>query len=249
VLDRGLRGLIAAQVVVWPLIAMLHFGVMARVVGLRRTVHISAETRRRMIRSTITLTASSTLGLVVFTRSAVFMLGYFATTSDVAYYSIAFAMAEALQVALPLALAFAVMPNISRAFADGDIEFARRVYEGQLRLTALMVAPVAVAGAVLSHAVILVFYGDAFEEASGALAVLLFAAGLRSLAFCATWVLVGSDRERLVVWIYAGAVVVNIGLGLALIPSFGVAGAVGAEAATQLFLAAAAVTVVQRTFR
>ena len=247
VLDLGLNALILALLVVWPLVALLHFGVMARVVPLRNRVRISAGTRRSMIRTTVALTASSTLGLVVFTRSAVFMLGYFATTSEVAYYSIAYSVAESLQVALPISLAVAVMPNISRAFADADLDFARRVYQGQLRLTALLVTPVAIAGAVVSDEVIRLFYGDAFQDASGALSVLLFSMGLRSLGFCATWVLVGSDREKLVVWIYAGAVVISIGGGLALIPSFGVAGAVTAEAATQLFLAVAAVAVVWRT--
>ena len=111
------------------------------------------------------------------------------------------------------------MPALSRALGDRDFEFARRAYEGQLRLTMLAITPVAVGGAVLSSSFIHVFYGSAFGEAALPLSVLLFSAGMSTLALCGTWVLVGSDRERLVALLYAVCAVVNLGLGFALIPS------------------------------
>ena len=98
----------------------------------------------------------------------------------------------------------------------------------------LAITPVAVGGVVLSSSFIHVFYGSAFGEAALPLSVLLFSAGMSSLALCGTWVLVGSDRERLVVLIYAVCAAVNLGLGFALIPSEDVAGALIAQSATQL---------------
>jgi O-antigen/teichoic acid export membrane protein len=77
--------------------------------------------------------------------------------------------------------------------------------------------------------------------------VLLVSAGIRALAFCATWVLVGSDREKLVVLIFAVCAAVNLGLGFALIPSHGVAGALIAEAATQLVFMTASMVVVRKS--
>jgi len=246
ILDAGLDALLIAQVVVWVLLAGLHFAVLSRVVSIRATTAISPSSRRRIIRTATALTVSGTLGLVVLTRSEVFMLAYFSSASDVAFYSIAYAMSDALQLVLPAALIFAVSPSISRAFADGDLQFARRAYEGQLRLTALAVTPIAVAGAVLASPVINIFYGSDFGPAAVPLAVLLFAAGAKSLNFCAIWVLVASDRERLVLWITAGGAVANLSLGLVLIPRFGVAGAAVSEALTQFLLTTASILVVWR---
>ena len=247
ILDAGLEALIAVQVAVCVLVAMLHFAVLSRVVSIRRTSALSARSRRNIARTAIALAASSTLGLVVFRRSEVFILGYFSTPSDVAFYSIAYAMAEAVQHILPMALALAVIPSISRAFAARDFEFARRTYEGQLRLTVLAVTPVAIAGAVLSGSAINAFYGEAFDAAALPLAVLLFSAGVNRIGLCAFWVLVGSDRERLSLWITGGSAVADVSLGLALIPLFGVAGATAAEASAQLLFAAVSVIVVWRT--
>jgi O-antigen/teichoic acid export membrane protein len=247
VVDSGLTALVVAQVVVVGLVAALHFAVLRRVVSFRGRSAVTPAMRRRIVRSSLSLTVSSTLGLVVTTRSAVLLLGYFATSEDVAFYSIAYSMADALQLMVPTALAFAVMPAISRALGNRQLEFARRAYERQLRLTMLAITPVAVGGAVLSSSFIHVFYGSAFGKAAVALSVLLFSAGLRALALCVTWVLVGSDRERLVVVTYAVCVAVNLGLGFALIPSLGIAGALIAEAATQLALLTTSMALVWKT--
>jgi O-antigen/teichoic acid export membrane protein len=247
-LDAKLEALLAVQAVIWLLVALLHLGVLSRVVGgIRRTSAISPRSRRQIARTAVALTASSTLGLVVFKRSEVFILGYVSAPSDVAFYSIAYAMSDALQQILPMAFAVAIFPNITRAFAARDFEFARRAYEGQLRLTALAITPVAVAGAVLSGSAINTLYGRAFDAAALPLAVLLFSAGVNRIGQCTFGVLVGSNRERLVVWITAGSAVANLSLGLALIPRFGITGATAAEASTQLLFAAASIIVVWRT--
>jgi O-antigen/teichoic acid export membrane protein len=247
VLDAGLTALVAAQVVIFGLVAVLHFAVLRRVVTFRGRSSVSPAMRRRIVRSTVALTASTTLGLVVTTRLSVALLGYFATSEDVAFYSIAYSIADALQLIVPTALALAVMPSISRALGDRELRFARRAYEGQLRLTMLAITPVAFGGAVLSSAFIHVFYGSAFAEAALPLSVLLFAAGMKTLALCATWVLVGSDRERLVLLVYALCAAVNLGLGFALIPSAGIAGALFAETTTQLVFMTASIVLVWKT--
>jgi O-antigen/teichoic acid export membrane protein len=246
VFDASLEAMVAAQVVVWIFVAVLHLVVLSPVVKLRQPRSITPETRRTIMRSSLALTASSALGLLVFTRSAVFLLGLFADTDEVAFYSIAYAMAEAAQLWIPAALALATMPTISRALAGGDLAFARRAYEGQLRLTALAIMPVAVVGALLATSLVRVFYGQDFAAAAAPLAVLLFAIGVRMLAHCATWVLVSNDEERLVVVIYGACAAVNVGLGLALIPDYGIDGALIAETCTQLVFMTGSMVLVWR---
>jgi len=247
VLDAGLEELIVVQAIVGLFIAALHLLVLAKVVPIRWTASVPREMKRRMARTAIALTLVSTLGLVVFKRSEVFILGYFSASSDVAYYSIAYAISEALQQMLPMALAVAVFPSVARAFATSDLSFARRAYEGQLRLTALAVFPVAVAGAVLSAPAIDVLYGSEFGSAAIPLVALLVSAGVSSLGSCARNVLVGGNHERLVAWLTALGAACSLGLGFALIPSFGLTGAVAAEVTTQFVFATAVFVAAWRT--
>ncbi len=106
--------------------------------------------------------------------------------------------------------------------------------------------PVAVAGSLLSAPVIRVFYGDDFSDAAFPLAVLLVAAGMRMLGHCANWVLVSNDDERLVVAIYGVCATVSLGLGFALIPKYGIDGALVAEACTQFAFMSTSMALVWR---
>ena len=211
VFDAGIEALIVVQVVTWILTAVLHYYVLTRLVSPRRAARLSKARSRQIRASAIALTASSTRpGRLQALRGLI--LGYFTTPADVAFYSIAYSMSEALQQVVPMALAFAMMPNISRAIAARDFSFARRAYEGQLRLTAVVALPVAVTGAVLSTQVIDVFYGSDFDQAAWPLSVLLFTAAISSMGNSALWILVSSDRERVVVWLTAAAAAVSVSL-------------------------------------
>jgi O-antigen/teichoic acid export membrane protein len=249
VLDAGVTAVLVSQVVVLALSALLHSRVVSRVLGVRSLLRLESRglDRRRLVRTASVLALSSTVGLVVFKRSEVFILGYFSPSSDVAFYSIAYSMADALQLIVPTALAAAIFPSITRAFAARDHAFARRAYESQLRLTALATAPVAVAGSVLSGQVIDVLYGSAYAEAAVPLAILLWSAGVNRLGQCALGALVGAGYERLLALTVAACAVVDLGLALLLIPTYGVGGAVAAEVSTQILLAVATIAVVWRT--
>jgi O-antigen/teichoic acid export membrane protein len=247
VLDAGIKALIAVQIVVWFGSLALRLRVLSRIVEIRWSAEISAPLRRRIATYGASMTVTLTLGLIVWQRSEVFILGLFRDSSEVAYYSIAYAMSDALQAILPVALTTAIFPSISRALAGRDSEFARRAYENSLRLTTMAVLPVAVAGAVLSAPAIDVLYGNEFDDAAVPFAILLFSAGAQRVGHSSTLIVLGSDRERLIMWFTAAWAVVNIGLGLWLIPPLGVTGATAANAATQFSAVVVGHLIVRRT--
>ena len=246
VLHAGIGALIASQIIVGLALLTVEFIVASRLVPIRIFASISSSLRRRITAYATSMTVTLTLGLVVWQRSEVFILGLFRESSEVAYYSIAFAMSEAIQGIIPIALGAALFPNISRAFADRDHQFAQRAYESALRLTTLAVVPVAIAGA-LQRVGIQVLYGDAFDDAAMPLAVLLFSAGAQRVTQNGALIVFGSDRERLMMWFTAAWAAFNVTLAFALTPRFGVAGATAANAATQFGALAASHLLVRRT--
>jgi O-antigen/teichoic acid export membrane protein len=186
--------------------------------------------------------------LVVWQRSEIVLLGVFRSPDEVAYYSIAFAMAEALQQTVPAALSLALFPALSRAFSTGDRAFMAAAYRQSIRVTALVTLPVAVAGALLADATIEVIYGREFLGAAVALQILLFSAAAGRIGFSFSSLLYAADRERLMLALTSVWMVLNIALGLLLIPPFGVTGAAVANAAVQLVAIAVAPAVIARLF-
>jgi O-antigen/teichoic acid export membrane protein len=246
-LDAEIGALIASQVIIGFATLTVYLVVLSRVVELRPRARIARERRRRINEYALAMSVTLTLGLVVWQRSEIFILGIFTESSEVAYYSIAYAMSEALQGVIPVAFLAALFPNISRAFADRDHRFAKSAYENSLRLTTMAVLPVAVAGCLLSPSAIAVLYGDDFSDAALPLSVLLFSAGAQRIAYGSSLLLLGQDRERHIMLFTGTWAALNVALALALIPTFGIEGATAANAATQFSAVVAAQFLVRRT--
>jgi O-antigen/teichoic acid export membrane protein len=204
--------------------------------------------RRRMLSYGAAVTGMAAVDLVVWQRSEIVLLGAFRDPDEVAFYSIAFAMAEALQQTVPAALSLALFPALSRAFASGDRLFMSSAYRQSIRVTALVTLPVAVAGALLARAAIETVYGAEFLDAAIALQILLFSAAAGRIGFSFSSVLYAADRERLMLALSSGWMVLNVALGLVLIPAHGVVGAAVANASVQLAAIALAPFIIARLF-
>jgi O-antigen/teichoic acid export membrane protein len=193
------------------------------------------------------VTALSALDLVVWQRSEIVLLGIFAASEEVAYYSIAFAVADAVQQAVPQAIQTALFPTQSRAVETGDRVYLQQTYETSVRLLVLVTVPVAVAGSVLAAPLIVTVYGEAYAEAVLPLQVLLFSAGAGRVGYAFSSVLYAADRERLMLKLTGVWAVLNLGLGIVLVPALGLVGAVIANASVQVLAVAVAPFVVRRT--
>ena len=218
ILDLDTGWLIGSQVLVGALAVVLYLVVLSRVVEVHPLIPISVPLRRRIVSYSTAMTITATLGLIVWQRFEVFVLGHYRPSAEVAYYSIGYAMATTLQQVLPVAFMTSLFPSVSRAYASRDTEASRTAYQRAVRYTTMAVAPVAVGGSLLSVAAIHVFYGTEFDRAAMCLAVLLFSAGAQRLSHASIDTLLASDHERLMVWFTAGSAVVNTALAFGLIP-------------------------------
>jgi len=243
----GLASLLLVQLAVGVVVLALHYLALRPALPGPSRGSLGTALRSRVASYGAAVTGMSVLDLIVWQRSEVVFLGIFRDSSEVAFYSIAFALAEALQQIVPSAVGNALFPNLSRAFEVGDRRFLERAYHDSIRFLVLVTTPVAVAGSVLAAPAVGLVYGEAFLPAAVAVQILLFSAGAHRVGLAFSSLLYAADRERLMLATTVGWAALNVGLAVTLIPPFGVLGAVLANAITQLIAIAAGPLIVRRT--
>lgn len=242
----GVAALLLVQLAVAVVVLALHYLALRPALPDRSRGSLGAGLRSRVFSYGASVTGMSALDLIVWQRSEVVFLGVFRDSREVAFYSIAFALAEALQQIVPSAVGNALFPNLSRAFEVGDRRFLQRAYHDSIRFLVLVTTPVAVAGSVLAAPAVGLVYGEAFLPAAVAVQILLFSAGAHRVGIAFSSVLYAADRERLMLATTVGWAALNVALAVTLIPPFGVLGAALANAITQLVAIAAGPLIVRR---
>ncbi|HEY9854953.1 MAG TPA: flippase [Stenomitos sp.] len=175
------------------------------------------------------------LDAIVWQRSEVFFLGAYSPAKEVAYYGMAFTLANMAMKLLPGTLIGLLIPNLSRSVGAGDQEGVRRIFLLSCRYMAMLALPVAIGGALVAPALVQVLYGPGYEPVAGLLGVLLGANALVMIyGFPASSVLYATNGQNRLVRIGLWISVVNVGLAWLLIPRFGAWGAVGSCALAQL---------------
>lgn len=196
-------------------------------------VHLSRPERLDLRRNSFAF-ATQDLFSVGIARADAVLLSALATTVVVGLYGAAYRLLEAtLFITSALTGAFAAMFTYLDEDSDPPI---RPVFERAVKATLALLAPFAVALAVLAEPVLNALFGEGFETAAPALRVLAAAVvALGVVRISGSLFVSRSDPARLVRWFGLG-LALNLALNLALIPPFGATGAALAMLGTQLLL-------------
>jgi O-antigen/teichoic acid export membrane protein len=192
------------------------------------------------------LSIVAVLDAIVWDRSEVFFLGLYASSEDIAYYSLAFGLATRIMIIPGIAVG-ALLPAFSTLHGRGDPEELGRLYTTVLRYVALVGVPLAALVAALAPSLVVWLYGDAYLPASPLVGVLAAVAVLSALRQVTWAALRGVGDRRCALVATAVAAVVNVGLAAALIPRWGTTGAVIANTVGQITAAVWAFTGMART--
>jgi O-antigen/teichoic acid export membrane protein len=179
------------------------------------------------------LSIVAVLDTIVWDRSEVFFLGLYASSTAIAFYSLAFGLATRIMIIPGIAVG-ALLPAFSTLHGRGDPEDLERLYRTVLRGVALVGTPLAALVAALAPALVAWLYGDAYLPAApmvGVLAAVALISALRQVAWAA---LRGVGDRRCALTATTVAAVVNLGLAAVLIPRWTTVGAVVANTAGQL---------------
>jgi O-antigen/teichoic acid export membrane protein len=192
------------------------------------------ELRKRFYRAVAMATVTVAIEFVVWRRSEFLVLGRVSSDSQLAFYSIAFALTWGLS-RIPGVVAAVTMPAIATLFGAGEVERVRSGFWRAARLLLIITPPLTAAAAAAGPALIRLAYGDAFEGAGDPLLVLLIPLPILPLLLTSASLLFALGRMRFLLVAGLAATVVNITLAVTLIPSYDALGASIANAGSQLF--------------
>jgi O-antigen/teichoic acid export membrane protein len=179
------------------------------------------------------LSIVAVLDTIVWDRSEVFFLGLYATSEDIAFYSLAFGLATRIMIIPGIAVG-ALLPAFAALHGRGDPTEFSLLYESVLRYVALVGAVLAALMGALAPSLVAWLYGEAYLPAAplvGVLAAVALLSALRQVAWAA---LRGVGDRRCALIATAAGAIVNVALAALLIPRWGTTGAVAANAAAQI---------------
>jgi O-antigen/teichoic acid export membrane protein len=155
----------------------------------------------------------------VYFRADTFILSLFRPFAEVGQYTLAYRIFELLAV-IPAIVMTSAFPLLSR-YVTEQRELAARVIDATADLFVALAAPIAAGGLVLAPELVRLVAGDAFAEAATPLRLLLCAAGAAWISGLLGYTLIAADHRREVLLLALVALVVNLALNLALVPSYG----------------------------
>lgn len=173
------------------------------------------------------------VAVIVADRSEVFFLRGFAPWKELAFYSVAFSLAEKL---LLLPRIFAAGAGLSLIVESSrNRELMNKIFAGSAQYLCFLVFPVHIGVAALALPLIRLFYGPAYVPAVPAVVVSLILMMPRAFQFLPETLFQATDRQSFLVrWTLLSAGV-NLALDLLLIPYGGALGAATANGLAQMF--------------
>lgn len=196
---------------------------------------LAPEAKRELRRFQWAVFAMLGLDAIVWQRSELFFLGFWAPAQQVAFYSLAFGLATMAMKLLPGTLVGLLIPMMARTEGAGDRAGTSRVFKHSCRAMAMLAVPVAVGGALVSFPLVELLYGTAYLPVSGLLSALLLAGALVMIyGYPASSILYSTGGERFLVRVGLAMAILNLALDVALIPFWGAWGAVAANALAQI---------------
>lgn len=204
-----------------------------------RPAPIPDATRSELNRYVLSLSIVAVLDTIVWDRSEIFFLGLYASSAEIAFYSLAFGLAGRVMLA-PQVIAGPLLPVLAELHGGGDRAEFGHVYRATIRAVTLVGAPLVVIGAAVGPGMIRLLYGRDYLPVA-ALLVPMLAVSLVGVMRQVAWSALRATGDRR--WALHAtwtAAAVNIGAAAVLIPRWGTWGAVVANAVAQLLASAIA---------
>jgi O-antigen/teichoic acid export membrane protein len=148
-------------------------------------------------------------------------------------------------VFLGAAFAAAVMPVLAMAARSGRRELAA-VYEDGWKVIASALLPLSLAFVLFSDWLTRLVFGDSFAPAAAAVRILAPSVVLVAISTLSLYALISVHKQRLVPWIAAVTLLLNLALVFLLVPAYSFRGAAVALLAAEILYAVALVAVVVR---
>jgi PST family polysaccharide transporter len=195
------------------------------------------ELRGRVWRYGLATTYGVLLTLLIWRRSEFFFLAHYSTDTQIALYSVVFAVVAAL-IQLPDAIAAISLSAVATLSGAGEAERIRAGFSRALRLVSVATLPVTAVALALGPTLLRLVYGPEFRGTKTVLLIMLAPFPLLPLLSLSRAVLSGLGQLRVPLLIETVAGVVNLVLAFLLVEGHGAVGAAIANVVAQTLGAA-----------
>ena len=178
------------------------------------------------------MTLSTVFGMLLINIDVI-MIGWFESAESVGLYTAAQKPISFLYL-LPALIVGGLFPTLSK-YAKSNKEKFRAVMEDGVGVILTLALPIVVGIVMLSSGLIDLVYGEEFLGSAGPLSVLSLSILITFPATVIIHAIFAHHKEKKMVPIWLGGVLINIALNLVLIPRLGIIGAAWASLITQLF--------------
>jgi O-antigen/teichoic acid export membrane protein len=231
--DRGFYELVLATVLASVAYAAFVYGFARRLARLRLSVDLEAW--KRLLRISLPLGVSVVVGTIYF-RADALLLSLMKGSHDVGIYGVAYRFFE-MTIPFPAFFLAPVFPLMSAAAerARETAEFSQLLQKSLDVMTIAAVFVVALSLPLAPQLVDLVA-GEPFESAAVPLRVLMVGAAFAFVASILLFALIALEWQRQILFLTLAALVLNLGMNLALIPEYSYNAAAAIATATQLLI-------------
>jgi len=166
---------------------------------------------------------TSTMTFVIG-QTGVIMLGIFRTEAEVGYYSVAVSLASLTSFVLAAINSMAA-PKFSELYHGGKMDELFYIAQKSAKLIFWTTAPILAGLVVLGKPILNLFFGPEFTTTYLAMMLLVIGQFVNSICGSTGYFMNMTGEHKVFRNIIFGAAIISVGLGLVLIPSFGINGA------------------------
>jgi O-antigen/teichoic acid export membrane protein/peptidoglycan/xylan/chitin deacetylase (PgdA/CDA1 family) len=195
---------------------------------------LAPELAKRLKRHLLQSGALVVVGLLGDRTIEVLLLKTYSVSQAVGYFAIAGALTKGATYLLAGALSSVLLPAMSRAFGLGGTSSVVRMLHESIRFYWFIGVAIAGLGIAVAPGAVRLLYGPQYEAAIPAVMVNLTVAGLVLISAAFNAFQTSSDHQGDRIRIAAMTLAVNLVAGFALVPAFGLPGALGSLAITKL---------------
>lgn len=146
------------------------------------------------------------------------------------------------------ALTIMLLPVVSKSTANGDHKQAGQVIGQSLRLMTILLIPTVILMSQFASPIIRLFYSAKYSEAAQPMAILAYGVGFLTIFYVMSFVLNGSGKTKIPMWISIWGFALNAVLNFILIKSYGLNGSALATTITSFAVMVAIMYYIQHDF-
>jgi len=164
------------------------------------------------------------LDAIVWERFGILFLSIFSTTTEIAFYNVAFILSSRTMILLPGALTGILLPAMSEVYGGGNKEELAKVHSNSTRYLAMLSFPLCLGGIAIAHQLLPILYGPSYQPAALLFAILLIGGAVGSISTSSSSLLYGTELQRIVVKVGILSALVNLTICRISVPAWGAKG-------------------------